>query len=254
MGSVPRSDHHSAVWASGVPHPSSSATTAATKAPPLSTPPITGVQKTGRWVISPFNPTDTDFIQSASLRMPRRKVHLGSHVHTSISINECVRRLETYHGFSGSRVTETGILGWQWADASPRSIQFFSRLDLQSNTYVMLLELPTHTCAIYSHSFPGPSPGDRLSYMCPHSPSAPLPTVSPAPCQLRRVLGTLKTEFGSLCVSNDPPQCCETAQRDSIHWPNLTLSIIPHCGWYPAGTPSYRRVCCGLQPEPIRLA
>ena len=114
------------------------------------------------------------------------------------------------------------------------------RLDLQSNTYVMPLELPTHTCAIYSHSFPGPSPGDRLSYTCPHSPSAPPPTVSPAPRQLRRVLGTLKTEFGSLCVSNDPPQCCETAQRDSIHWPNLTLDhptlwLVP--GRYPLISP-----------------
>lgn len=45
-------------------------------------------------------------------------------------LNECVCRSETYHGFSGNQVTGTGILGWQWADASPvnaRSIQFFSR-------------------------------------------------------------------------------------------------------------------------------
>jgi len=45
-------------------------------------------------------------------------------------LNECVARLETYHGFSGNRVTGTGILGWQWADASPvnaHSIQFFLR-------------------------------------------------------------------------------------------------------------------------------
>ncbi|KAF9651138.1 hypothetical protein BDM02DRAFT_978122 [Thelephora ganbajun] len=45
-------------------------------------------------------------------------------------LNECVSRLETYHGFSGNKVTGTGILGWQWADVSPanaRSVQFFSR-------------------------------------------------------------------------------------------------------------------------------
>jgi len=45
-------------------------------------------------------------------------------------LNECVGRSETYHGFSGNRVTGTGILGWQWADGSPlnaRSVQFFSR-------------------------------------------------------------------------------------------------------------------------------
>ena len=45
-------------------------------------------------------------------------------------LNECVSRSGTYHGFSGNQVTGTGILGWQWADASPvnsRSIQFFSR-------------------------------------------------------------------------------------------------------------------------------
>jgi len=45
-------------------------------------------------------------------------------------LNECVSRSGTYRGFSGDQVTGTGILGWQWADASPvnaRSIQFFSR-------------------------------------------------------------------------------------------------------------------------------
>jgi len=45
-------------------------------------------------------------------------------------LSECIGRLETYHGFSGKRVTGTGILGWQWADASPvnpRSVQFFLR-------------------------------------------------------------------------------------------------------------------------------
>ena len=45
-------------------------------------------------------------------------------------LKECTSRLETYHGFSGKRVTGTGILGWQWADASPenaRSIRFFLR-------------------------------------------------------------------------------------------------------------------------------
>jgi len=45
-------------------------------------------------------------------------------------LNECVSMSGTYHGFSGKQVTGTGILGWQWADASPvnaRSIQFFSR-------------------------------------------------------------------------------------------------------------------------------
>lgn len=48
----------------------------------------------------------------------------------NLVLNECVSRSETYHGFSGNQVTGTGILGWQWADASPvnvRSIQFFSR-------------------------------------------------------------------------------------------------------------------------------
>ena len=45
-------------------------------------------------------------------------------------LDECVSRSEAYHGFSRKRVTGTGILGWQWADASPvnaRSVQFFSR-------------------------------------------------------------------------------------------------------------------------------
>jgi len=45
-------------------------------------------------------------------------------------LSECMSRLETYHGFSGNKVNGTGILGWQWADASPvnaRSVQFFSR-------------------------------------------------------------------------------------------------------------------------------
>ena len=45
-------------------------------------------------------------------------------------LKECMNQLETYHGLSGKRVTGTGILGWQWADASPenaRSIQFFLR-------------------------------------------------------------------------------------------------------------------------------
>ena len=45
-------------------------------------------------------------------------------------LDECVSRSGTYRGFSGNQVTGTGILGWQWADASPvnaRSIQFFSR-------------------------------------------------------------------------------------------------------------------------------
>ena len=44
--------------------------------------------------------------------------------------NECVSRSGTFHGFSGNQATGMGILGWQWADASPvnaRSIQFFSR-------------------------------------------------------------------------------------------------------------------------------
>lgn len=45
-------------------------------------------------------------------------------------LNECVNRCGTFHGFGGKKVTGTGILGWQWADASSvntRSIQFFSR-------------------------------------------------------------------------------------------------------------------------------
>ena len=45
-------------------------------------------------------------------------------------LNECVARLGTFHGVIGNQVTGTGILGWQWADASPvnaRSVQFFSR-------------------------------------------------------------------------------------------------------------------------------
>ena len=47
-----------------------------------------------------------------------------------LALSECVDRLETYHGFSGNEVAGTGILGWQWADASlanVRSIRFFSR-------------------------------------------------------------------------------------------------------------------------------
>ena len=45
-------------------------------------------------------------------------------------LDECISRAETYHGFSGNRVTGTGILGWHWADLSPMnvgSVQFFSR-------------------------------------------------------------------------------------------------------------------------------
>ncbi|KAF9780218.1 hypothetical protein BJ322DRAFT_321821 [Thelephora terrestris] len=43
---------------------------------------------------------------------------------------ECVNRSETYHGFSGDRVTGTGILGWQWADVSlvnTHSVRFFAK-------------------------------------------------------------------------------------------------------------------------------
>ena len=146
------------------------------EASPSSTPPTKGDQKPDRWIISRFNPSDIDFIQSTSL-ISRHKAYLESRAHTSISIhdrnavdvdgtsksnpvawsiiqadgsfgvlwvepshrglglgdfvlNECMRRLGTYHGFSGNQVTGTGILGWQWADASPanpRSIQFFLR-------------------------------------------------------------------------------------------------------------------------------
>ena len=48
----------------------------------------------------------------------------------NLVLDECISRSGTYHGFGGNQVTGTGILGWQWADASPvnaRSIQFFSR-------------------------------------------------------------------------------------------------------------------------------
>ena len=34
-------------------------------------------------------------------------------------LDECISRSETYYGFSGNKVTGTGILGWHWADASP---------------------------------------------------------------------------------------------------------------------------------------
>ena len=56
---------------------------------------------------------------------PHRGLGLGN-----LALKKCVSRLGTYCGFSGNQVTGTGILGWQWADASPvnaRSIQFFSR-------------------------------------------------------------------------------------------------------------------------------
>jgi len=149
-------------------------------ASPLRTPLITSGTPhriSDRWIISRFEASDIDFIQSTSL-IPRHKAYLESRAHTSISIrdghaidaatgtqkstpvawsiiqadgsfgvlwvepshrglglgdlvlNECVSRSGTYHGFSGNQVAGTGILGWQWADASPvnaRSIQFFSR-------------------------------------------------------------------------------------------------------------------------------
>ena len=45
-------------------------------------------------------------------------------------LTECINRSETYRGLSGNKVTNTGILGWHWADvslANTHSVRFFAR-------------------------------------------------------------------------------------------------------------------------------